>query len=290
MQKGLRNLDTGKIKVHIINNDEWILGIISRKLLELRDPQIEIDRSGKPDPKADINYYINWQGFVTKPKTKFDMIWFSHLCGSDEIIALRKADLIVAKSKHGKKTLQELGFNPEKIRIFEGIGSATDFFKKINIGFAGRLCYKRRKGEDELWKLASVLDRRLFKFYLFGKDQTLKHFTEQLKTIADAELIKDDVDKFFNTIDYYLQSSYVEGGSMDIINAVNTGTPIISRAIGFFYDFNTAEDFVYETYQELQDYFLKIQEPKLAKIQQAEINTWDKFNTWHAELFKKINS
>jgi len=284
------NSDTGKIKIHLVNNDDWILGIIARQLLEIRDPEIAIDRSNKPDTKADVNYYINWQGFVKQPKSRFDMIWFSHLCGSEEIIALRKADLIIAKSTHGKRTLQELGFNPEKIKIFEGIGAATNEFKKINIGFAGRLCYKRRKGEDELWKLAEILDSRIFKFYLLGKDMTLRSFTDKLKQVADAELVKDDVAMFFKTIDYYLQSSYVEGGSMDIINAINTGTIIASRDIGFYHDFKTAEDFTYETYQELQEYFIRLQEPKLAKLQRAEINTWDRFRSWHAELFKSINS
>lgn len=276
------------MKVHLVNNDEWILGIIARKLLEIKDPEIQIDRSINPDRKADINYYINWQGFVSNAKSNFDMIWFSHLCGPDEIIALRKSDLIVAKSTHGLKTLAELGFHPGNIRIFEGIGAATNEFKKINIGFAGRLCYKYRKGEDELWKLAEHLDKRIFKFYLLGKDTTLKNFSTELSRIADVELIKDDVTRFFNTIDYYLQSSYVEGGSMDIVNAVNTGTPIISRSIGFFHDFNTAEDFVYETYQELKEFFKRLEAPKLAKLKRAENNTWDKFRSWHIKLFKEI--
>ena len=282
------NSVTGKIKVHIINNNQWILGIIASKLLDIQDRQIEISRTGRPDGDADINYYINWQGFVNHPKTKFDMVWFSHLCGEDEIIALRKADLIVAKSRHGLKILQELGFSEKKINIFEGIGAATDQFKKINIGFAGRLCYQNRKGEQDLLKLASKLDRRIFKFFLYGNDVTISKFYKQLQEVSDAEIYRSDCPQFFNRIDYFLQSSYVEGGSMDIINAINTGTKIISRDIGFFYDFKTAEDFCYDNYVELQDFFLKLQESKLAKLKRAEINTWDKFRTWHVKLFKEI--
>lgn len=282
------NSVTGKIKVHLVNNDQWILGIIATKLLEISDPQIEITRTGRPDGDANINYYINWQGFVNHHKSNFDMIWFSHLCGEDEIIALRKVDLIIAKSTHGLKTLQALGFNEKKIRIFEGIGAATDQFKKINIGFAGRLCYKNRKGEQDLLKLARILDRRIFKFFLYGIDITLSKFYRELVEIADAEIYRSDITQFFNRIDYFLQSSYVEGGSMDIINAINTGTKIVSRDIGFFYDFKTAEDFCYNNYDELQNFFLKLQESKLAKLKQAKINTWDNFRTWHIKLFKEI--
>lgn len=286
------NLVIGRqgMNIHLVNDDKWILGIIARQLLEIETGDIKIDRSNKMDPDADINYYLNWQRFINNiPKSNFDIIWFSHLCGEDEILALRKADLIIAKSTHGKNILKDLGFSARKIKIFNGIGSSTNKFKKINIGFAGRLCYKKRKGEDELFKLAKELNKEIFKFYLFGNESTLIKFSKELSNIADVELIKSDIELFFNTIDYYLQCSHVEGGSMDIINAINTGTPIISRDIGFFHDFKTEEDFLYSNFDQLLKYFRKIESSKLAKIERSKINIWDNFREWHIDLFKELN-
>jgi len=282
------NSESGKIKVNIVNNRQWILGIIAGHLAELEDPRIEIAVNPKYDMAADMNYYMNWQGLVRAPKSAHDMIWFSHLCGPDEITALRKADTIVAKSEHGKKTLKSLGFNTRNVKIFEGIGAATDDFKKIAIGFAGRLCYKNRKNEKELLKLAKALDRRVFRFLLFGNDETLEAFLKELSQVADAKLYKRDIHSYFAQIDYYLQASWVEGGSMDIINAVNTGTPIVSRNIGFFHDFKTKEDYCYKEYRQLKSFFKKIEKPKVQKLDRAQVNTWDNFRKWHINLFKEI--
>ena len=277
------------MRVHLVNNGKWILGIISGKLLEASTNRIKITRNNTPDYDADINYYFNWQRFAPKvKKSKFDMVWFSHLCGYQEINALNRANLIVAKSTHGKLTLKEIGVPTHKVRIFDGIGATVKDFKKINLGFAGRLLYNNRKGESELLNLASQLDMRVFKFYLLGKDDSLREFQKKLSKVCDCELIPDDSNRFFNTIDYYLQTSYVEGGSMDIINAVNSGTPIVSRDIGFFYDFKTAEDFIYENFNELLIYFKTKEEPKLEKFEKIKINTWDNFRDWHIKLFKEI--
>ena len=281
------NSDTGKIKVNLVNNNQWILGIIASKLLDIKEPDLKVSRRATYDLAADINYYINWQAFVRAPKSNFDMIWFSHLCGADEIAALRKADLIVAKSKHGRDTLRELGFNSRNVKIFPGIGAAIQDPKKINIGFAGRLCYKNRKGESELLDLARALDNRIWRFCLLGNDRTLVDFYRELSEVGDAVLYKSDVKQFFQNIDYYLQSSYVEGGSMDIINAVNAGIPIVSREIGFFHDFKTTEDFTYSKYHEMENFFKRIQEPKVRKLDRAEINTWDNFRQWHIDLWRK---
>jgi len=277
------------MKVHLINNGKWILGIISEKLLKISNDGIAIARGNRPDYNADINYYFNWQRFTPETKkSKFDIVWFSHLCGYHEVNILNRADMIVAKSQHGKLTLKNLGIPIHKVRIFDGIGASVKYFKKINLGFAGRLLYSNRKGESELLKLASQLDMRIFKFYLFGKDESLKKFSNELSKVCDCELIPEDSNRFFNIIDYYLQTSYVEGGSMDIINAIGSGTPIVSRDIGFFYDFKTSEDFVYEDFEELLIYFKTIEEAKLMKLTKSKINTWDNFRDWHIKLFKDI--
>lgn len=277
------------MKVHLVSNGRWILGTISKELLEASNNEVKITRNNEPNYGADINYYFNWQRFTLKiKKSKFDIVWFSHLCDYGEIDVLNRVDLIVAKSQHGKLTLKNVGIPMHKIKIFEGIGASTKVWKKINLGFAGRLCYKNRKGESEIYQLAKSLDTKVFKYYLFGSEITLRNFYNKLSKICDCELITKNVDKFFRSIDYYLQTSYVEGGSMDVINAINSGTPIISRDIGFFYDFRTGEDFVYEDFEELLVYFKTKEENKLEKLERSKINTWDNFRDWHIKLFKEI--
>ena len=47
---------------------------------------------------------------------------------------------------------------------------------------------------------------------------------------------------------------------MDILNAIYSRTPVVSRNIGFIYSLRTDEDFIYEDYEELLLYFKNIEE------------------------------
>ena len=96
-------------------------------------------------------------------------------------------------------------------------------------------------------------------------------------------------DYFWTYIDYYFSPSYAEGGPMDVLNAAKCGIPIISRPIGFFPELKTANDIVFEDYNDLL-YQLreKLECPRISRIELMKRHTWDNFKNWHIELFKEI--
>lgn len=235
--------------------DGWILEKIGREL-----SGIEIQ----------ANYYINWCYWKILDrkltKSKFDAVMFTHFdeYSSLYLDVLDKADLIICMSGHGKLKLMSRGIPENKIRICPYWGVSISVKKKIVIGTSGKIYKSNRKNFKELDRLKKDLDSDIFEF---------KH----------ADITNDD---FFDSIDYFLQVSTAEGGSMDILNAIYARVPVISRNIGFIYDFKTSLDFIYEEYRQLLGYFKSIEEGIKEKDRLADTFSWDNFRNWHEELFK----
>lgn len=248
--------------------DNWILQKIAQELLKINSKSVELTSGQKRS--GDINYYINWAYwkilYPELPKSKLDIILFTHLDSSSKtyLSVLDKADLIICMSSHGKQELIKRGIPKNKLEVCPYFGISITEKKKIIVGTSGTNC--DRKNRQEVKQLKKDLDDNIFEF---------TH-----STITD--------DKFFADIDYYLQASKQEGGSMDILNAIYSRTPIVSRNIGFIYNNYTPSDFIYENYGELLFYFKGIEQDIKNKDEIIKNCTWDNFRNWHIELFRQI--
>ena len=261
------------INVNIISpKDNWILQKMGLELVKASDIGIDFVNGQTQDMEADINYYINWCYWkILYPdlqKSKFDIVFFTHFdsVSYKYLDVLDKADIITCMSLHGEQVLIEHGISKNKIKVCPFFGVSATGKKKIVLGTSGRNYNTERKNKQEIDQLANDLDSDIFRF---------EHANS-----AD--------DSFFENIDYFLQASTTEGGSMDILNAIYTRTPVISRDIGFIYNLKTARDFIYEDYEELLMYFKTIEEGIKAKDKIIKNYTWDNFRRWHINLFKEI--
>jgi len=236
-------------------HDRWILEKIGKELVK-----------AFAEGRQDITYWINWKywGHYKLIKSKFDIVLFTHYEGNG-IDILNKADLVVAMSKHGRKVLLELGIDKNKIKVCPYFGLSVSCKKKIVIGTSGH-CNISRKNFKEVEKLKSDLNPDIFSF---------RH-----QEITD--------DSFFRDIDYYLQTSIIEGGSMDVLNAIYARVPVVSRDIGFIYSFKTGTDFIYNNYRELLFYFKAIEKDISEKDKYSVGFSWDNFREWHKNLFINI--
>jgi len=236
--------------------DNWILQKIGSQLQNI-------------NCQKEVTYYINWVYWKLAnnlKKSNFDVVLFTHFEGRDLEI-LHKADLIVCMSQHGRGVLLEQGIKNNKLEVCPYFGVSVAKRKKIVIGTSGRDYSSGRKNRQELDRLKKDLDDSVFDF---------RH-----SDITD--------DKFFSDIDYYLQTSTIEGGSMDVLNAIYSRTPIVSRDIGFIRSFKTDSDFIYDDYDELLMYFKMVEENIKAKDTVIKNCTWDNFRKWHIELFRRVN-
>jgi len=249
----------------IYPKDSWILQKIGLELTKIEDNNIQIITG-----PGDINYYMDWvywQAVNNLTKGRFDIVLFTHCSKGNEyrLFILDKADLVICMSAHGKQWLVNKGITNVEICPYFGVSISTK--KKIIIGTSGRNYTDDRKNWQEVEQLKEDLDRNIFEF---------RH-----SDTTD--------DEFFKNIDYYLQASKQEGGCMDILNAIYSRIPIVSRNIGFIYSLRTAGDFIYEDYEELLLYFKNIEENAKAKDDCIRNFTWDNFRKWHINLFRRIN-
>jgi len=281
------------IKIHIVDysGHGWILQRIANEIMELSyHRNLTMSRNNTPNPDADINYYINWVLFKKElPKTNYDMVFFTHFEDiPGEIEILKKCDMIVAMSEHGKRLIEEKDIE-NKVHALKSLGTNVTIRKKIRIGLSGRFYKSGRKGEKDLIKLANNLDREVFQFVFHNTSNDLyRADNEKIAKQIDAEVIYKDTNKFFSSIDYFLQTSTAEGGSMDILNAFYAGVRVISRPIGFMYDMATDDDFIYSDINEVASFFKQIGKAKLDKLGKIKSYTWNNFRKEHLWLFHKI--
>ena len=280
------------IKVHIVDyaGHGWILQKIANEVMELSyHRNLEMSRGNTPNLDADINYYINWVIFnKDQPKSNYDMVFFTHFEDiPGEIEILNRADMIVAMSEHGEKLIREKGVKSE-IYVLKSLGTNVTIRKRIKIGFSGRFYSSGRKGEQDIIKLSNSLNKEIFQFVFHNtSDDEYKNKNEKLVKQIGAEIIYKDINKFFSNIDYFLQASTAEGGSMDILNAFQAGVPVISRPIGFMYNLATKDDFIYDNIDQVIDVFKQIEKAKLDKFKKIEEYTWENFrkeNLWLLHL------
>ena len=246
----------------IYPDDNWILNKIGKEL---------VLAGGLDNKRSKFTYWVNWCYWKIKhpdlPKSKFDIIFFTHFDehSNKYIDVFDKADMIVCMSLHGNAELLKHGIGGN-IKICPYFGVSTSVKNKITIGTSGR--QHNRKNWQEIEKLKAELNPDVFKFV---------H-----KATTD--------DAFFMEIDYFLQASTIEGGSMDVLNAIYARVPVVSRDVGFICSYKTDTDFIYSDYNQLLDYFKIKQDAILKKDNYSKDFTWDNFKCWHQELFKELIS
>ncbi len=274
--------------INIVNiKENWIMDKIADEICYIEPKSFRITRSKVGIKDADVNYWVNWKTFRhTYPKTKFDMIFFTHLDGLNwEKIILDKSDFIVCMSEHGREVLLSKKIPENKITICKYFGISIDERRKIRIGISGRFYETGRKGEKVILKLAKNLDKNIFSFYF--KNYILLDIAEVLEEQGfDFQAIGDDI--FYDKIDYYLSTAFAEGGNMDLLNVLYHGIPIISRDIGFFKQYKTYEDYCYSNYEELMKILNIISEAKRIKLNSIKDQTWENFRKWHLKLFREV--
>ncbi|MCX5850081.1 MAG: glycosyltransferase [Deltaproteobacteria bacterium] len=279
------------MKIHLVQTTGWILETISSELIKLKAADIKLTRSRTTNFMADINYYINWKHWKSIDsnlrKSNFDIVYFTHLEKDDSLEILNAADLIIAQSNHGLKDLLDKKIPDHKIKVISGMGPRKNLkFKKIKLGISGRpYDYTNRKRQDLLVKLSKDLSNSIFQF-VFSNNYWDAIVKDMQRNNADCIVVSN---KFWETIDYWLSVSEIEGGPMDVINAFYAGIPVISRSIGYFDDIKTKEDYVFNEYADLLYQLKQIEKNKINKLSKISGFTWNDFRDWHAGLFKEIN-
>ena len=111
---------------------------------------------------------------------------------------------------------------------------------KVTLGVASRRYGRRVKGEAYLYELVKRLDPEMFNFILVGQDRSIDavDFRRLGFEVQVFERLPYRVFQgFYEQIDALLMCSSHEGGPANIPEALCTGTPVFSSAVGMAKDF-----------------------------------------------------
>lgn len=219
-------LNINGIKLNIVTAfDGWILPQIATNLGKHIDG---CKVSDKPDMEADVNLYVNYHIFhsLGYPRSNFDIGYFTHKEPSkpfDQVASV--VDHCIAMSKKTYELLPE-----GKRSVLSPCGADLQTFKNkpVTLGIVGKDHPGGRKGFDVVKHLESI------------DNVTIK--------ITGGKLSKEQLVEFYDSIDYLLVTSTIEGGPVPILEAMRFNKPIIAPDVGWCWEFPVIR---YETTEDL---------------------------------------
>ncbi|MGQ4876520.1 MAG: glycosyltransferase [Promethearchaeia archaeon] len=256
------------IRVQIVYpNDGWILqehGEYLANNIEFAHASINKPNN---DIEWDITYFVNYE--LYQPcNSKIVGGWFTH--EKDEFfkkIAL-KMDFTVSPSLRYKKVLDEIRGNNYHIPQPANLERLEP---KLVLGFSGIIYRHGRKGEDLLKKIMKLP-------YVKVK-------------ITGGRIPKEKMIDFYNSIDYVIITSKIEGGPMALLEGLACGKEIITSDVGMVPEFkNCKYVHVYdrENPQTLFDLLEKLYKKRLEIRKCVEHLTIENYAAQHKELFLKL--
>ncbi len=211
--------EPGRVNI-VIADQGWILERCAREI-ESRLSYVTVQT--RPDPRADLNYYVNYSAYQ-EPQPTIEIGFFTHIEERDKQAArrffsvARKMNVCVCMSPLYADRLREAGVKAVRV-ITPGVDLEA-YQPKVRIGVVGRTYPTGRKGED---LIAKLIDEPGIEW----------HFTGSGWPGPATNYAPEEMPSFYNSVDYILVSSYYEGGPMTVLEALACGKPVIAPPIGF---------------------------------------------------------
>jgi len=266
------------MKVHIVTEGGWILRRIAD---ELKD-NLGWSISSEIDPKADINYFVNYA--LLKEKCPTDVVAFFTHRDPGLIKEWKRAENLCNVAVYMcDQHSPDMDFSL-KLPV---TGSDYKIGEEFIIGISGRPYKDGRKG-DEIYKR---LDLRLnsslpitWKVMGNGWEEIFtKRPLETIEWKSDEEAIE-----FYKSLDVLLTLSNLEGGPVCNFEAMKLGVPIISTPVGGVEFWGKHATIVNGT-GDAMEALLEMIHSKEERIQLSEMN-WEWFANEHEKFFKELHS
>lgn len=216
----------------------------------------EVTTSEAPDIEADVNIHIPFHTLVEGELGKGQhFAVYTHCNPNAEpelITACNRADMVIAMSFTGRQELLNFGVDAKKIWV---IPCASDGFsyRPRRVLVVGYPQPNGRKRESILLDLAFQFDLTPFEFVLAGR--AWEDIAAKLGQLGvKGEIVRpvdDDVlAKFYQTADVLLVTGYMEGGPLPLLEALASGTKVLSPHFGYAADY-LDDDCIYDDAKDL---------------------------------------
>lgn len=226
-----------------------------------------------PTGDADLTYFLPYSA---QRKVTGSLIgsYFSHQEQVPEaarrfIRMAKEADFAICSARMYQDLLRAEGVDDVSVVC---LGVDLDLYKpKLKIGVVGRTYHTGRKGEDLFSRLLDIED---VEFMFTGAGWPLPPVPTAANNLSD----------FYQSIDYLLIPSRIEGGPMPLFEALASGCEVISADVGCVGDFPHIP-FKNGDAEDLRRVVLELREKKLSLRRSVESLTWHLFGTTHLKLF-----
>lgn len=250
----------GNFSIHIVAASEkgWIL----RRLAKSYSKYLDNCTLGlSPDPKADLNFYLNYYLFQHKSGS-CDVGFFTHR-EKGEILSRRFDEIANEVDWCVAMCQKTAAFLPKEKTTIISMGPDEQFLKQkkeIILGVVGREYESGRKRTNWINEIAQIPGIKI-------------KFTNQ-------KIPWTLMPHFYKKIDYLLVLSDNEGGPMPVLEALSMGVSIISSDVGFVKEYTTI---IYKNKEDLKDKLRRLVIPKNI----WEISSKQLMNAFQLALTKK---
>ena len=259
----------------------WILEKIADEIARAaaREPgRYQVDVTTHPSGRAELTFFLPESAWRDDLRDTIRVTYLAHKEDHPDAAALfeavaRKSDYCITSSSKYADVLRADGAR-EVFTIPLGVDTEL-FVPRIRIGVVGRTYHTGRKGES---LLARSMDLPFVEFVFTGEGWPLpaRHYGER------------DLVEFYQSLDYLLVPSLIEGGPVPMLEALATGCRVIAPSdIGMVRDFphiafrrGDAEDLRRVLERELRE--------RLVLRAAALPCDWQHFAERHLELFARL--
>lgn len=284
------------MKVHIVKPyDSPAMMRMSEPLLGMAGLH-EVTTSKQIDPGADVNIHIPFHTLLGDAElgNSKHIAAYTHcnIGAAGEVVeACNRADLVTAMSFTGRQELLDFGVDPRKIWV---IPSAADGFsyRPRRVMIVGYPQPNGRKREVLLLDLAYQYDLTAFEFVLVGQGwEPLANLLVSMGVNAKPIIPIDDdtLETFYQSADVLLVTGYIEGGPLPLLEAMASGTRVLSPRFGYAADYLNAED-LYDTPAELMDKLNALAGKSILYHQIARSWTWRDYTAEYAMLIGRLTN
>lgn len=246
-----------KPHIHIVNPYNSTAMILMVSPLRTLDNLYDVSMSQEVDPAADVNIHCplhTLAGERDYGRGKHIGMYTHCNPGSERelITACERADIITAMSFEGRRELVNYGIDPKKIWVVPVAADAFQFRKRM-ILVVGYPQPNGRKRESLLLDLAWQYDLTNYEFVLLGQqwEETAQKLAACGVSVRYAHATTEEmIRQFYQVADVFLVTGYREGGPLPLLEAMASGTRVLSPRFGYAADLLTDNE-LYSTPEEL---------------------------------------
>ena len=259
----------------------WILEKIAHEIAReaAKSPErYRVSMTTEPSGHAELTFFLPESAWRDDVRDTIRVTYLAHKEHHAGAAALfeevaRKSDVCITSSSKYADVLRADG--AREVHTI-ALGVDTDVFvPKVRIGVVGRTYHTGRKGET---LLAAVMDLPFIEFVFTGEGWPLpaQHYGER------------ELAAFYQSLDYLLVPSLIEGGPVPMLEALSAGCPVIAPS-----DIGMVRDFPHIPFRRGDaDDLRRVLEAELEKVTELRAAAlpcdWEHFARRHLELFAQL--